>query len=601
MSTTSTTTSVLRRIRLGSLKPEGRTSTSKWPNPEESTGRLYGILGKSQYYWEMCGKARESFIQLARDIKEHLEKHGDAVSSTVYWSAYMVGRIQKSANPMVFFCSNDTRARLRVRQEIESSGILVRYPGFRTGDCNRPPHLSQLRPLATGEAAHEPPSPPAYLTTTCSNPMGASIMVKQTGGSNLLVPVTVGAVLEVGESLYFTTVAHAFNAIAAIFDSATEIDTDIEFDFDDEDDTSSNCSLDDTVSMPELFAPAASQQPHEDHSEGLQISSAISAVEEAPNQSDSSNGTPFYTQEDVVFSSQVDDKSRLDYCLIGLNTDDTRIFKQSPTEAIQCAYHSVLPKRVSGPEAHDSPIVAYTGSRKASRGSLSGTPLFLSLTGGKITQELWSVHLEGTLVDGDCGSVVISTDSKALEGHIVAGSPEAGTALIVPAYQVMEDLQQRFNNKIRLSEQCEGCLPNSCSSSKSASEEELPTWNERRITVPRASTVKIFDQPERNPLPSDWANDLTMQFRRHLLEKRLEKLALYPQPRQGSKEHDKPRCSNCNSPTTGLGMVAPLPDESARGAQAVELYQCISQNCMSYERFPRHNDAFVLLQGEEVE
>ncbi|KAF7185909.1 Protein PNG1 [Pseudocercospora fuligena] len=726
MSTISTTTSVLRRMRLGTLKPEGTTSTSKWPTPEESIGRLYGFLGKSQY-WEMCGKARESFIQLARDIKEHLEKHGDAVSSTVYWSAYMVGRVPKSANPVVFFCSNNMRARLDVRQEIGSSGILARYPGFRTGDCNRPPHLSQLRPLATGEAAYESPSPPAYLTTTCSNPIGKSIMVKQTESSNSLVPVAVGAILEVGESLYFTTVAHAFNAIGGIFDFGIETDTDLEFDFDDEDDTSSNCSFDDADSMSGGFAPLASQQHGDNSSEELQIPSAMTVAKAALDELNIGADTSCFTQEDVVFSSQVKDKSRLDYCLIGLHTDDARIFKQSPMDTDQCSYHSVMPKRVSGPEAHDSPIIAYTGSRKASRGSLSGTPLFLSLTGGKITQELWSVHLEGSLVDGDCGSVVISTDSKALEGHIVAGSPETGTALIVPAYQVMEDLQQRFNNKIRLSEQCERCLPSSRSALKSASEENLETSSERRIIAPPELIYKMSFEARAGgmPLPSTWANDLTTQFRRNLSEKRLEKLALYPRPRQGpsrgrrqsTQEHDSepgakyfscenvvaedfpkvlrnlpivpmapqdtqsqrmrnmlislssiplkwenpglldealqcvplqriyeeaqeecdiftaeaaslgsnrkpawgyqdcvvrallrwfkreffswmnnPRCSTCHSPTTGQGMVVPLPDESARGAQRVELYQCSSANCMSYERFPRYNDAFVLLQ-----
>jgi len=59
---------------------------------------------------------------------------------------------------------------------------------------------------------------------------------------------------------------------------------------------------------------------------------------------------------------------------------------------------------------------------------------------------------------------------------------------------------------------------------------------------------------------------------------------------------NNPLCSTCRTRTAAVGMAAPLPDEAARGANRVELYQCANQNCLSYERFPRYNDAFVLLQ-----
>ncbi|KAF3047819.1 peptide-N4-(N-acetyl-beta- glucosaminyl)asparagine amidase [Didymella keratinophila] len=59
---------------------------------------------------------------------------------------------------------------------------------------------------------------------------------------------------------------------------------------------------------------------------------------------------------------------------------------------------------------------------------------------------------------------------------------------------------------------------------------------------------------------------------------------------------NNPPCSRCYSPTVAVGLTTPLPDEQARGASQVEAYKCSHEGCQNYERFPRYNDAFVLLQ-----
>jgi peptide-N4-(N-acetyl-beta-glucosaminyl)asparagine amidase len=59
---------------------------------------------------------------------------------------------------------------------------------------------------------------------------------------------------------------------------------------------------------------------------------------------------------------------------------------------------------------------------------------------------------------------------------------------------------------------------------------------------------------------------------------------------------NNPACFICGSASVGLGMAAPTPDENARGASLVELHKCSREACGNYERFPRYNDAFILLE-----
>jgi hypothetical protein len=62
-----------------------------------------------------------------------------------------------------------------------------------------------------------------------------------------------------------------------------------------------------------------------------------------------------------------------------------------------------------------------------------------------------------------------------------------------------------------------------------------------------------------------------------------------------------PPCQRCYAErrpyeTKLVGPVPPTPEEKARGASRVELYQCKNEQCRNHERFPRYSDVWTLLQ-----
>lgn len=59
---------------------------------------------------------------------------------------------------------------------------------------------------------------------------------------------------------------------------------------------------------------------------------------------------------------------------------------------------------------------------------------------------------------------------------------------------------------------------------------------------------------------------------------------------------NNPTCARCESPTVSIGTTPPTKEEQERGATQVEAYKCSDPSCGNHERFPRYQDAFVLVQ-----
>ncbi|EDN98827.1 hypothetical protein SS1G_13686 [Sclerotinia sclerotiorum 1980 UF-70] len=80
-------------------------------------------MGKYNSCWEALDPARQNFIQIAEEIKEHLEKHSDPVTKPVTWTMYMIGRKRETAEPTIMFCSKEEDCRKKVKKTVVESRI----------------------------------------------------------------------------------------------------------------------------------------------------------------------------------------------------------------------------------------------------------------------------------------------------------------------------------------------------------------------------------------------------------------------------------------------------------------------------------------------
>lgn len=638
---------------------------TQWPNPEESIGAWYRMLGKFNC-WAAVGPARELFLRMAAEIRNHLEQHGDSISSTVIWSVYMLGKCTGTAYPMVFFCSKEASARNTVRKEIDGSGILDWYQGFRTGECTRPPHFDQLKQLAGGGDANTEPNASGGDLHPCDNPMGMQIKVMQTVSKGLSQPTTatVGPIFHIDDHVFFMTAAHAFMEQDPALGFDDEDGTDFEFEFDD--DASS-------VSEP------LSELPWEEFSHGLDLNNVSDDGKELVSLSKQSTSKYLvlsqkpewqrtYSLDDISFSSIDGPNPALDYCLVRL-PDEKQFLDGNARLPWSCPTH--YPTTFANTFPHDVSVIAHISSGKARSGTVSLTPSFLIQPGTTVSQELWTVQLPcGTLATGDCGSAVVNKKTGELLGHIVAGSPASGTVYIVPAYQVAEDVRRRFQKALQLPTRARAWNFTDVPDDAKAREltrrfrevlcarrtQKLFLWRRSAALASNTSesrgyhgcilNIPIQARPPSNAKSRRWNNMLyslsSMPMKWENAARLNKALQLVPldqiygeaeeesqiflaeahslgpgkKPAWGYQDCiirallrwfkrtffswvNNPICGTCGSTTNASGMATPLPDESARGANQVELYKCSMDKCESYERFPRYNDPFVLMQTKK--
>ena len=463
----------------------------QWLNPQDSCGKFYRKMSGDLSCWEATGPARETFIQIADEIKAYLEKHSDPIPHPVTWTIYMIGQTKGTSKPMIMFCGRNTKCRKQVRKTLQESGILKNYPGVRVGDASRPPDFDQLVQLTGVPLEHVgfdmPHSvvSPEYKQGFESSLHDAQVFAEKDGhlfGKRIAVIIheqrnldsvrmaTAGGILKFGERYFYLTAGHAFEAPAdkpppyVVEDD----DNDFEFDIGEGSDFEDEVEFSETTSRgsvtPELSGSAGSDSttisisaPHDpahDFGGNLPQGNLRKDLEDdAKAFASDVNAMKELLQANTVLVgcllSPLNTQLRpsIDYALIEID-HDFRDFNRQPLNYQDSPY---LQPRETVRSPHNADVLCVTGSTGCVKGSISGTPTHRTIPDSSRIQELWTVTLgAGGLKDGDCGSWVVDAKNGKLLGHVIEGCPKSGVAYIVPAYHVLEDAKKTFGLDLEL-------------------------------------------------------------------------------------------------------------------------------------------------------
>lgn len=142
----------------------------------------------------------------------------------------------------------------------------------------------------------------------------------------------------------------------------------------------------------------------------------------------------------MAIASEAGPQQILDYALVELEGRYRNGINEVPCSpnSTQRWLRVIKAKKIGSADVVN--IVTMTASSGFLKGKLYSTASYIRLPYQRVLQEVYTVHLNGKLADGDCGSGVVDQQDGQLYGHIVAGSAGTGLAYIVPAIKIFEDI-----------------------------------------------------------------------------------------------------------------------------------------------------------------
>jgi len=411
-----------------------------------------------QLCWEAKGKCAQVYAEAKTKLLKELDQSQRESFCEICVSLFMVGKTPRKAKPMIMISSEDKRSREEAKRAITRSGVLVDL-GFEIGVLkylpSGPIHPAAGSPSeACWDSASESegrdsdtwkektPDPSFHLNTPVSSSAyydskqglritGMPIYVKTADGRARMGTANV---VHNGSKYGYITAAHIFGPLHQSPSSIDDGEDDLGISFDSDSDSDSdndNEDGEDDLNKKASFAGALlsdsvrSRESYVFHGDSFGLGGATGPRDLSEVSMNLPHGLSLLGH---LESDQEPDKS-LDCAIITIDDpglqqtlDRTRVLKGSDVSHVS--------KSTSEPKP--SLAIAWT-ARGPIHGTLNKVPILMRLPGSRSFQSVYTFAYEGEIKHGDCGSLILDTNSKVLYGMIIAAADRQPIAYIVAA------------------------------------------------------------------------------------------------------------------------------------------------------------------------
>lgn len=395
-----------------------------WPDAEDSTGSFYDTVD-GEKYWNLKNQNCSAFLefsQLSKKLASILKKHTEAPTVLARWKAYMIGESAPLCALGILFCCGDTEYLKTAASYISASGAVDETSGvivkFRS---TLPKYKGKLIPLGTGrqEVDFLPGGTGPRVDGSASQPMEPHVYHTPSAGNRSTEHSHISTLKALGYSPQcFTASEDVLPGEAVYVEMVDGIQT---------------ATIGGRIECgdQELFVTAAHPFTHQ----------RFEAKEKAAN---GKERLPTRLKEAgcLYYSSCFNERPELDYALIQPRGEVSMIGSPSLQPSDSMFAFPVFTSKEDFRNLVETNVRTSSASAAVMLGELDTIPEFLEIPGATELQEVYAAHFESFLALGDSGSWVYNAEGDILHGHIVAGVPEDGLALIVPAHLVFADIME---------------------------------------------------------------------------------------------------------------------------------------------------------------